>query len=453
LRQTWPVHCWILHARFLYMAETREPQQDYTLDAIAAVAHQGEKRFRLIMLVALLVVVSVVAAVIVHQMNQLPGLAKLPVAVLLPRKDQGSAKDNAIRQWEGFDLAYTNNSFTESKDQHVYYFNYPLKEGDTEEIDGCDAETINSLADKNDTKAILQQMKCWYDEDGIRVFIITMSGAVRDVRQKFTEWANTLDPRDRPVLLATVVSAPEMADRKNGVFRHYIRSLDESATFATYIESMDPAPEGVGIFFVPDAYGRSAMHLLKTRLEKRKHIEVGAYSVPVFEEGEASQTRAEVEKFWQTEENVAVIIGYGSMIENTLNALRDLSLSEPVEPFPILVVSTFTEDRWRPKWKYPEECIWEDVRYVGPITHDDETEVARQGVVFQLSYLTLDRAIHCKDKRGVEDFWGCFTDAQNLSTTGKLWNPQIEFTEDGDSHIPLRLFTLVPEKNLSPDCQ
>lgn len=434
------------------MVEPRETQLDYTLDAIAAVAHQGEKRFRLIMLTALLVLAAILATFAWYQLRQLPALARLPVAVMLPKKDEGAAQDNAQRQWQGFDLAYSNNSVSESRDRHVYHFNYPLKDGDAEDIDGCEAEDIDSLADKNDAKAMLQQIKCWYQNDGIRVFIITMSGAVRDIRPKFTEWADTLDPRDRPVLLATVVSAPGMADRKNGVFRHYIRSQDESATFATYIESRDPAPKGVGIFFVPDAYGRSAMHLLKTRLEKQKHVEVGVYSIPVFEAGEATETRAEVEKFWRSTEEVAVIIGYGSMIENTLNAMKDLSLSEPAEPFPILVVSTFTEDRWRPRWAYPDECIWEDVRYVGPITHDDETETARRGVVFQFSYLTLDRAIRCKNERGVEDFWACFADDANLSDTGELWNPQIEFTEDGDSHIPLRLFNLIGDKDLSDDC-
>jgi len=117
------------------------------------------------------------------------------------------------------------------------------------------------------------------------------------------------------------------------------------------------------------------------------------------------------------------------------------------------VVSTFTEERWWPEWTEDDECFVDRIRYIEPIAKKEETESKRRGVVYQFSYLTLDRALQCKDKRGVEDFWNCFRSVTEFSPSGLIWNPNIEFTEDGDSHISLRLFNLINNEDLSAACR
>ena len=457
------------------MTENNKANQAYTLNAIEAVTRQGMRRYRLILQGILIVIVIGVSIFLYLPAKK----AKWPVAVLLPDMEEGAVKDNAKRQWEGFKLAFVDNDVANG-DRHVFHFTYPLatnenqktddnvrinncevaddkddpQEDDNEntlqndkkvQIDCCEAK--NAVNSQDHRRAINEKIKCWYAQ-GIRTFIITMSGATIKIKRDFSEWADTLPSNDRPVLVATVASAPELADRKNGVFRHYIRSKDESDIIATYIESINPSPSSVGIFYVTDAYGRDAKNLLKNRLNLKKETWVNVYGVKLqLDDDKQKQIKELVNDFDDDNNKLAVIIGYGPMIKHTLNNLKN---SESFEG-PILVVSTFTEEDWRPEQIDDDESLHKRIRYVGPSIDVDEDNDVWRGVVFQFSYLTLDRALKCKDERGVEDFWSCFTSAE-LSSTGKHWAPHIEFTELGDSHISLRLLEMTEGKRNLPQC-
>lgn len=462
------------------MTKADERQQDHTLEAIAAVAHEGEKHFLYISLGIVVAILIVIGFFLIRHLNRPPALADVPIAIMLPRLDEGSARNNAARQWEGFFKAYIDNKVFDGEDQHRYHFNYLPNTGSTgekdecepdsikalakksefkamwqkakcrrsrDEIQGCDENSIKDLAAKNDAEAMLRQVKCWYykDGEGVRVFIITMSGAVKIFRQKFIDWADTLDPDDRPILLATVVSAPDVADVDKSVFRHYIRSRDESDTLATYIESLNPNPSRIGIIHVDDEYGVSAKDLLKARLERNATVD--AYIVP-FGQPEPG-VRDDFGEFVTDNNDLAVVIGYGSMIEITLDRLKALSGFHG----PILLVSTFTEEGWRPEQKPEDVCFWDRIHYVGPITDAEETDSERRGVVFQFSYLTLDRALKCRDERGVDNFWACFTNDQILEGAGKKWNPHVEFTRHGDAHVSLGIFKLIDDQSTASACQ
>lgn len=453
------------------MTENKKANQAYTLNAIEAVTRQGMRRYRLI-LQGILIVIVIGLLIIWY----LPAeKAKWPVAILLPDMEkEGAVQENAKRQWAGFELAFNDNDVAEDKHRHFFQFSYPLKtkprkvddnstpedeskpkdddsledndkskdDDKSENIDYCKASNDSVWEDSR--KAINDKIKCWYDE-GIRTFIITMSGATLKIKRDFSEWADTLPSNDRPVLLATVASAPELADRKSGVFRHYIRSKDESDMIATYIESINPSPSSIGIFYVIDAYGRDAKNLLKNRLNLKKETWVNVYGVSL-KDALDTQINNLVKEFETNNNKVAVIIGYGPMIKYTLNSINKLSSFKG----PILVVSTFTEEGWRPD-KIEDKSFHNRIRFVGPSIDIDEDNAAWRGVVFQFSYLTLDRALKCKGERGVENFWSCFTNAE-LSSTGKHWAPHIEFTELGDSHISLRLLEMSDGNRSFPQC-
>lgn len=442
------------------MTENEKANQAYTLNAIEAVTRQGMRRYRLIMHGVL---IAIVVGILISW--YLPAKkAKWPVAVLLPDTENGAVQANAKRQLDGFKLAFSDNDVAEDKHRHVFHFSYPLKQQKSEEKDNSStqrddnptaddkAEEINYCEESNDRnaedsrKAINEKIRCWYDE-GIRTFIITMSGATVKIKRDFSEWAETLPSNDRPVLVATVASAPELTDRESGVFRHYIRSKDESDIIATYIESMNPSPTSVGIFYVIDAYGRDAKNLLKNRLNLKKETWVNVYGVKLQSDDLKQEQIGElVEEFDQDKNKLAIIIGYGPMIKHTLNGLKGLKSFEGK----ILVVSTFTEEDWRPE-EIKEDSFHDRIRFVGPSIDIDEDNDVWRGVVFQFSYLTLDRALKCKGERGVENFWSCFTNAE-LSSTGKNWAPHIEFTELGDSHISLRLLEIKDGKRNLPLC-
>lgn len=467
------------------MTKAGERQQDHTLDAIAAVAHEGEKHFLYISLGVFLAVVVILGFLLIRHVNQLPELANLNVAVLLPKLNDGVAQDNAKRQKEGFDLAFDDNltgstsSKKEDPEAHFYYYNYPLNPFDVEEsvgcgsddpadlnglkgvfqkircsssdekIEACHPEFIEGIAKKNDIKAMLQQVKCWYYRDRIRTFVITISEAVTKFKPVFAEWAEGLDPDDRPILLATVASAPKIANREAGIFRHYIRSEDESHTLAAYIESKFPHSEKVGIFYIEDTYGTQAMVDLTRRLVKS--VDVSVYLVPINEGEPGTETKQKVEDFLKDKNQVAVVIGYGSMIKNTLNTLNATKKFKGTT----LVVSTFTEESWRPVWTSDDDCFKDQIFYIEPITENEKSEPSQRGVVYHFSYLTLDRALKCNDERGVDNFWNCFINVSkdDMGFWGQLWNPNIEFTENGDSHISLRLVKLIDDEEISAACR
>jgi len=174
---------------------------------------------------------------------------------------------------------------------------------------------------------------------------------------------------------------------------------------------------------------------------------VNAHIVPFDIVQPGTTTTDEFEKFMNAHNDLAVVIGYGSMIKITLDRLKTREFKGP-----ILLVSTFTEEDWRPEREDKDKCFWDQIRYVGPITADPETDRRRRGVVFQFSYLTLDRALKCRDERGVENFWPCFTNDKILKNPGKKWNPQIEFTRQGDSHVSLGIFKLTDDVTPSDEC-
>ena len=421
-------------AKFILMTKEKETHEIYAIEAIEAVTRKGLKRYRLVfgaIFAAIVIGLTILWVIQREEQANTPGkLAESPVAVLLPNMDEGAVKDNAARQWEGFKLAFEKNQVfdtNESTHRHVYHFNYPL-----------------NLPDDRD--AIINQIKDWYDA-GIRTFIMTMSGAVSSIKDEFTDWAGTLPSNDQPVLVATVASAPGIAEREKGVFRHYIRSKDESGMLATVAESLNAAE--VFVFYVNDTYGDKANKILDDRLSKTTTFK--SFQVAVkFNQEAKDEIKSNVNKILSdttsSKTAVVIIVGYGSMISYTLETLRDAKgINEDSFEGKVLVVSTFTEETWRPKNLTSEhvspagiEPFDERIYTVGPVQPEGFDK--KPGVVYQFSYLTLDRALHCKDKRGVEGFWSCWSNIKDYEGGYlEVAGVEVEFTEDGDSHVTLRL--------------
>jgi hypothetical protein len=421
--------------------------------AIAAVSKRGSENERKkkqktikkwVASIALIVIVISAALGTYLLRTYQPKLADVPVAILLPRIDgESPAWDNAQRQKQGFDKALED-SKKRTGDPYIYFDFAALsykgndakkKEEKQEEID----RVIGRIKDRYENK-----------DGGSRVFIITMSGAVGAVREEFKAWAKTVPSRDRPVLIATVASAPDIAEQKNGVLRHYIQSKDEVAVMSTYIESLKPTPQFVGVFYVDDDYGDKAKDLFVERLKDPFEVDTYKTAINVSKEdlvdSGLKQFMEDVEPFLMVSADksvVAVIVGYGTMISSTLEALRDKAEFEGL----ILVVSTLTEKQWRPEFLNHDDQSYDHVfanriHTIGPTA--TETDDDRRGVVYQFSYMTLDRTLECTDelKSATEDraesFWDCWIDKETTLKLEKNW-AEVEITADGDSHVTLKM--------------
>lgn len=445
------------------MADTELAQQKKELDAIDAIVQEGARRHRARSLKAILfaVALAVVGIPAIYYLFYLPDLHKVPVAVLLPCTDEAcpdemgrnKVADNAARQLEGFSQAFTDASIKEGN-QHIHHFAYPV------ERPAFTAHSCKSPSERpysRDLADIHCQMEDWYNE-GIRIFIITMSGAVKEVKEGFIRWSETLPENDRPVLIATVASAPTtnnkpLANRAKGVLRHYIRSQDESSVFSSFIEAKQP--NQVRVFYFDDTYGKEAERDIRNRLERLKQGLITRDSSLVKPGSERQKVLEWMERSDFDPDAVVVVIGYGSMIKNTLKALRTetvkTDLGERRFNGTVLVASTYTECKWRLDSEVgaSEKCLdkrsgqmdefHKRIYTVGPGGRVDDEQ--QRGVVYQFSYLTLDRALKCADARGVDMFWECWSDTRETkpSARGADWQATVEFTASGDSHVSLQL--------------
>lgn len=440
------------------------------LDAIKAVSEEGTKRHRpgkrIIVLLASLIISVVCAALGLryyldnrHQLEilegdktqlekdkrdlidrlaelqrgeespKLKGLAPVPVAVLLPNWEEGAVVDNAILQNTGFTEAFVEHGVIEAQ-QRRHPFTYPFKKNDATH------------------KKITEKISTWYDE-GVRIFVITMSGATDKIKDDFFDFAFDEDRyHDKPVLVATVASAEGIADRQKRVFRHYIRSEEESNMFASYVEALHLTR--VYVFYVKDDYGIKATNNLRNRLQYGQQ-NFREFEVEVkFDDEAKSRVRDrvlnDIDKAGSGDNAAVIIIGYGPMVKFTAETIRDETGFEGK----VLVVSTFTEDTWRPTDFSSQNPVSPRIQpfddrifTVGPV-HIEGTSKS-PGVVYQFSYLTLDRALTCGKKlveeqqlRNDESFWNCWSDPETAKL-GSVVGVEVEFTDNGDSHVPLRL--------------
>jgi hypothetical protein len=396
----------------------------------------------------------------------LPPLASPAVGVLIPNEANAVVAPNAQRQAQGFLAAFARHGLNEVEaNKHIYRFNYPFK-----------SPSERAPGEEDTRQRILEQFQTWYD-DGKRVFIITMSGAITAIREDFIEFAERQPENDRPVLVATVASAPGLASRRRGVFRHYIRSEDEAALLSAYVASLrskaravgpadtgrDGAEPQIAVFYVLDEYGKTAKDILLAR-----HPTAMSYGI------EGSNARAAVEKMLQDtgggSNAVAVIIHYGGMVRILLEALLEADSPASSGRFEgsVLVASTFTEEQWRPcfitadvsacrpcqtgdasadtfgphpalatcdQLRAREQAFAERIYTIAP--NRPEGPAIERGVVYRFTYLTLDRAMACQEQRGAEAFWSCWRSV-DPATQVQDWG-KVEFLANGDSHVSLML--------------
>jgi hypothetical protein len=195
---------------------------------------------------------------------------------------------------------------------------------------------------------LLIEMKALYIKQGATYFIMTMSGKVIGLREHFKNWhAECVKQGKRePILIATVASAPNIADASNGILRWYVRSEEESSIIAAYLR-WKMAIERAAVFFIDDAYGNKGMEVFRNRFK----FSLGGLSIEPFPMNTGDAKR-EVKRFLDnyhnnTDHNIdrtgVFVVGYGEMVRETLNELVAQGFEGPIG-----CASTLTEPDWQP---------------------------------------------------------------------------------------------------------
>jgi hypothetical protein len=221
-------------------------------------------------------------------------------------------------------------------------------------------------------------------KNGYRIFIVTMSAASTGIKTAFKEWATQYKGNDdAPILIATVASAPGIADAEAGIFRFYVRSQEEASELARYAAWKDGL-EKVGVFYVDDPYGEGG----RDTFNHEFHLDLGRQTENYDVQKSGSNASQRVREFMvraQTARVGAFVVGYDAMLRETVEDLVKSGFRGP-----ILCSSTLTAPAWQPRVNTDGHEI------VTVVPHRDGPHAqAEDNVVFFFSRITLRRALQC----------------------------------------------------------
>lgn len=258
------------------------------------------------------------------------------ISIFLPdpaRANEGAFYQDGSVQRRGFEKALLDSEKVPNRLQVAYHY---MKREDA-------------------AKDILAKMRQAYESENATYFIMTMSSKVGDIREHFMRWRKEClsDGKRMPILIATVASAPDIADANSGIVRWYVRSDEESTLLASYLR-WKRGVSRVGIFYITrnpgqtdDSYGKYGMTVFRDRfLHSLKGERVECYGTT------ASTAREQVARFLsafqlsanrETSDVGAYVVGYGDMVRDVMAELISQGFRGPVA-----CTSTLTEPDWQP---------------------------------------------------------------------------------------------------------
>ena len=331
----------------------------------------------------------------VYSHFQKPRATDPSICVFLPdpaRSPDGSFYQDGVVQKRGFDKAVQDAD--KLPNRLKVDFQYMKREETPEEL--------------------LKRMRECYQGSGATFFIMTMSSKTGDLHEHFKRWHDECHRRGgrEPVLIATVASAPDIADASGGILRWYIRSEEESALLAEYLRWKE-AVTHVGVFYITrnagqadDRYGNRGMQEFHDRFISG----LGGSSIDDYSTT-AGTAKSKVATFLAKNQsntkqapNVvgAFIVGYGDMVREVLAELISQGFAGP-----IACASTLTEPDWQPQGTNADKRIFT----VLPRMSDPRTKLQKddRNVVFFFSKQTLFRVLELtakdSDSRTFVDRW------------------------------------------------
>ena len=249
---------------------------------------------------------------------------------------------------------------------------------------------------------LTDKMKKSYDDKKARIFLVTMSSAIESVTPDFIKWrAECIDlHKEPPILIATVASAPGLADSRNGIYRLYIRSTEESVQLANYLAWAHKV-QICGVFYITrtegrddEAYGRGARIAFAERWQALGLGRPQFYDVT----SDTSNAKTQISEFMRIVKNNtarvdapkfgAFVVGYGNMFKTTLDELISQGFQGP-----IVCASTLTVPSWQPSEDTADQRIF-TVMPKCPIGIDTLAPNERN-VIYLIAQATLLKTMHC----------------------------------------------------------
>ena len=342
------------------------------------------------------------------------------IAVYYPDPSEGgSPSEDGLVQKRGFDRAVAEfRLLDDSPDLHI---ERPYK--------WVDEKDSRSLGDR-----IIDQMRKDYAGHNARVFILTMSSAALAVKPRFVHWRRELQERgqERPILVATVSSAPQIAASEEGIYRLYIRSQEESSLLAeaAWVDGCDK----MYVLYITrtlgesdSKYGNGARDEFIERLDAHG-VPWNEYEVVDTGSNAAEVVRDVIADSLDKHKPGVFVVGYGTMLKTTL---EELLIQDFKGPF--YCASTLHVPHWQPDAPIGGRAVTTvtPVRRGTKVTADLE-----QSPIYFFAAVTLWKALKArKETRTLSEFERYFW--------SKLSNPKwadcMELTTGGDAVINLRL--------------
>jgi hypothetical protein len=275
-------------------------------------------------------------------------------------------------------------------------------------------------------KGLLDLMKKLYAEKQATYFIVTMSSAVEKIRQGFADWHKECVNRKTqpPILIATVASAPGIADASGGIVRWYVRSQEESSLLALYFH-WKMGIRKAAVFLVDDSYGNHGRDVFRDRFLSLSGFFLESLGVT------ATNAKTKVAEFLNkhkadnNNKTGVLVVGYGDMLSATVTELIQQQFIGT-----IACTSTLTGTEWQPKDRTVDEKIFTVLpRHKNP--HETLKDRDRD-VVFYFSksalYRVLELTAKNSDSKTFLERWRITPDGSNLCE---------EYLANGDTIIQL----------------
>ena len=205
----------------------------------------------------------------------------------------------------------------------------------------------NPMYENSSGAQLLQCMQKLYEERHSMYFIMTMSSKVEEISAGFKAWHNQCVSANKapPVLIATVASAPELADVKNGIVRWYIRSDEESRDLANKLDKLGFASAAAFCItrtpgMCDDRYGKEGFQKFCEYFDGKV---LPGFCFYVTAKTVKAHVKNFLDKIPETEKCGVFVIGYGDMVKNTLTELITGGYNGC-----IVCTSTLTDPHWQP---------------------------------------------------------------------------------------------------------
>lgn len=171
---------------------------------------------------------------------------------------------------------------------------------------------------------------------GTKVFICTMSKVCIQISKNFPGLIENIKG-EKPILISTVASAPDVRVERNISYRFYVRSQEEAEVLANC--AINNNFNKATAIAVNDEYGEGAVKEFKKRWDSsRKNWIEGIYL------DKKDDFQLEIKKFKETitHDTVIFIVHYGNGIDKIVKALDALGAKNP-----LFATSTISVKVWR----------------------------------------------------------------------------------------------------------